>query len=172
LLTSRIQRTCAGIRANGERCRARASAGYEFCSFHRGDLAEALHAGRIRGGLQRRYDVTTREADEAARLSLGLDSRGGIQAGLDNLLRLVLSGKVSPKYIAAVARIYATALRNIERADTTAEDHTFSAYVAALAANQKLQAEVDAAARAEAAAARRAAEAFTRALRGLDGEAA
>jgi hypothetical protein len=170
LLTSTSQRLCAGIRANGERCRARASSGHDFCSFHRADLRGAFHAGRVRGGLQRPYELSALEDQAALRLSVGLDSRGGIQAGLDNLLRMIFSDRISPKHIPAVARIYALALRNIERTDTTAEDHTFSAYAAALAANQMLQAEVEAAAREQEAAARRAADALTRTLRGLDVE--
>ncbi len=145
LLTSKTERLCAGIRANGERCRARASALHDFCSFHRGDLQETLRAGRVRGGQQRRYEITALEEQAASLLSLGLDSRGGIQAGLDNLLRQVFLGKVAPKYIAAVTRIYATALRNIERTEAGAEDHTFNAYTAGLAANHRLRAEVEAA---------------------------
>jgi hypothetical protein len=167
LLTGTSERLCAGIRANGERCRARASAGHDFCSFHRSDLQETFHAGRVRGGLQRRYEVTALEEQEASRLSLRLDSRGGIQAGLDNLLRLIFIGKVSPKYIAAVARIYATALRNIERTNTDAEDHTFAAYRAGLAANQRLQAEVEIANLERKAAAERARHLVTEAIRML-----
>lgn len=167
LLTSASPRLCAGIRANGERCRARASSGHDFCSFHRVDLREAFHAGRVRGGLQRRFELTGLDEQAASRLSLGLDSRGGIQAGLDTLLRLVFAGKVSPKYIAAVTRIYATALRNIEHTGTGAEDHTFAAYDAALAANHRLHAEVEAAALQRQAAAERARQALTEALRRL-----
>ena len=172
LLTSTSPRLCAGIRANGERCRARASATHDFCSFHRGDLQEAFHAGRVRGGLQRRFELTALDEQAASRLSLGLDSRGGIQAGLDNLLRLVFAGKVSPKYIAAVTRIYATALRNIEHTGAGTEDHTFAAYPAALAANHRLHAEVEAAALERQAAAERARQMLTEALRRLVDESA
>ncbi len=172
LLTSTSQRLCAGIRANGERCRARASTGHDFCSFHRADLQRAFHAGRVRGGLQRRYELNALEEQGALQLSLGLDSRGGIQAGLDNLLRMIFSERVSPRYIAAMARIYAIALRNIEKTDTNAEDHTLSAYAAVLAANQKLQAEVAAAHSAREASARHARNAVTEALRKFVDESA
>ena len=138
LLTRTSVRACTGIRANGERCRARASTGYDFCSFHRADLKDTLQAGRVRGGQQRRYEFATREEAVADQLSLRLDSRGGIQAGLDQLLRLAFTGEASPRYLGAVVRIYATALRNLERAEL--EDHTLGAYPVGLVANRRFQA--------------------------------
>jgi hypothetical protein len=164
LLTGTSRGLCAGIRANGERCRARASTGHDFCSFHRSDLQGAFHAGRVRGGLQRRIGLADLDEEAAARLSLGLDSRGGIQAGLENLLRLAFLGKISPRYIAAVTRIYATALRNIERTAADSEDHTFGAYSAGLVANHRLHAEVEAAELAAAEAAASARQDFEQAI--------
>jgi hypothetical protein len=173
LLTGKSKRLCSGIRANGERCRARASAAHDFCSFHRSDLQETFHAGRVRGGQQRRYELTSLEENAASLLSLGLDSRGGIQAGLDNLLRQVFLGKVAPKYIAALTRIYATALRNIERTDRDTGDHTFETYAAVLASHQELNAAADSAARAREAAAARASHDAAEAIRRLfEGSAA
>ena len=168
LLTSTSVRACAGIRPNGNRCRARASAGHDFCTFHRADLQEALRAGRVLGGRQRRYvPLNDLEQKFAVHLSLGLDSRGGIQAGLDNLLRLAFIGRVSPRYISALTRIYATALRNLEKTDRDTEDHTFGAYFAGLVANHRLQLDVELAAREEKAAAERAGRDAAEAIRKL-----
>jgi hypothetical protein len=46
-------RTCAGIKANGERCSNRAAGGSEWCSAHDPARKEARHAAAVAGGKAR-----------------------------------------------------------------------------------------------------------------------
>jgi hypothetical protein len=120
--------TCAGIRKDGERCRARATAANGFCSFHRSDLDETVRAGRIAGGRARANDVTGLETVQASVTTLGLNSRGGIQGVLDATLRQLFLGKITPDYVAAVVRLVNAALRNLDHTDPETEDHSLGQY--------------------------------------------
>jgi hypothetical protein len=148
LLTSTSARLCAGIRADGQRCRARATAGHDFCSFHRGDLQDTFQEGRVRGGSRRRYLVTSGEEEVAVRLCLGLDSRGGIQAGLETLLRLAFFDQIDPRCIPALTRIYATALRNIDQSERNTGAEPLADYTAGLALNHRFHLSLASASRA------------------------
>lgn len=133
LLTGTAERLCAGIRVNGERCRARASGGYEFCSFHRADLQETVQNGRVQGGRHRQYELNALDAENAAAISVRLDSRGGVQGVIDYVLGEFLAGKLHPRGVHAAASLLNAALRNLDHTERTVEDHTLGQYLPSIA---------------------------------------
>jgi hypothetical protein len=159
LLTGTEIVSCAGIRKDGERCRARATATNGFCSFHRSDLDETVRAGRIAGGRARSFELTGMESVQASVATLGLDSRGGIQGVLDATLRQLFLGRISPDYVGAVVRLVNAALRNLEHTDPETEDHSLDQYSPSIANLAEMTASLEEQqARAHAAAAARADE--------------
>ncbi len=139
LLTSTNARFCSGIRKDGERCRVRASTGYDFCAFHRPDTREAFIAGRAEGGRAGRYRVRPLEEQIGEHLALRLDSRGGIQGSIDNVLRMLVFGGISPAYANAATRLIAAVLRNLDHTNREAEDHSLDQYLSSISNHVRIQ---------------------------------
>lgn len=121
--------TCLATTRKGNPCRFRTASQASYCLNHRegsDTSAAGSHAGRASGQSRREPSINLLET------AIGLYDRPSIQAALDSVLRLTLSGAITPERARVAIHACSAAARNFDTNDNLGgrktADHDPTAY--------------------------------------------
>ena len=103
---------CEEIKSNGERCRAMAMAGSQYCFFHDPSVSEARKAAQRQGGQANGQEVLP--ADLA---DVPLHSGKDVAAFLAETINQVRKGRVSPKIASTVGYLSSLLMKALDTTD-------------------------------------------------------
>ena len=104
--------TCGKVKGNGERCRAMAMAGSQYCFFHEPSVAEARKAAQRQGGQANGQEVLPADAADVP-----LHSGKDVAAFLAGTINQVRKGQVSPKIATTVGYLSSLLMKALETTD-------------------------------------------------------
>jgi transcriptional regulator with GAF, ATPase, and Fis domain len=104
--------TCEKIKSNGERCRAMAMAGSQYCFFHDPSVIEARKAAQRQGGQENGQEVLS--ADVA---DVPLHSGKDVAGFLAETINQVRKGQVSPKIASTVGYLSSLLMKALDTTD-------------------------------------------------------
>lgn len=110
--------SCLAFTRSGKPCRFRTRPGDEYCLNHR-PTADTTAAAR-RAAVGKAAAAPAPPAIQLLDTAMGLYDRASIQAAVDSVIRLVLSGQVTAERARAALRGCAIAARNFDVSDTLA----------------------------------------------------
>jgi hypothetical protein len=120
LLTASKKEKCAATNKSGNPCGSYRSPGSEFCPFHRPEYAARMQEARIEGGRRSPYQLPDQIDPDIWNVDFSLYSRGGLQASMEAVMRLLILGRIPTRHASILMRFFDAAIRNLHGVETLA----------------------------------------------------